>query len=78
MTTSEMGRFTSMPLPRPRMESLLCSDMKPMTIEQEAAYTKYKIDHTEINRKQLHDWKVNWEVNCLAMKIIGDRYNANT
>ena len=54
------------------MESLQCSNMKPMTIEQEAAYTKYKIDHTEINRKQLHDWEVNWEVNCLAMKIIGD------
>lgn len=63
-----------MPLPRPRMESLLCSKMKPMTIEQEAAYTKYKIDHTEINRKQLEDW----ELKCLARKIIGDRFNANT
>ncbi len=58
-----------MSLPKQPMESQACSKMKPMTIEQEAAYMKYKIDHTEINRKQLHDWHVKY----LARKIIGDQ-----
>jgi len=42
--------------------------MKPMTIEQENALSKYRIEHDEIDRKSLQDW----QLRCLARQVLID------
>lgn len=57
-----------MSLPKQRMASPQCSNMKPMTVEQGAWLAKYKTDCTEQNRLNKEDW----EIRSLACEIIRD------
>ncbi len=64
-----------MPLPKPRMESPQCSNMKPMTIQQGAIYHKYRINHDARNEHNLKVWRQLYAETELAIAILKDHFS---
>lgn len=68
-----------MSLPKQPMESPACSKMKPMTVEQEAIYTRYKSDNDFRNECNLKTWRKLWTThNELIEELKGVTPDANT
>jgi len=45
-----------------------------MTVEQEAIYTRYKIDHDEINKHNLKAWQKLYAIQQLAISMLKDHF----
>jgi len=57
--------------------------MKPMTVEQERAMTKYKINHDELNEHNLKIWRQLYTDTQFAISMLRDhfrkgKHNADT
>lgn len=74
MTISDMARFTSMSLLKPPMASPQCSDMLPMTTEEEWMCAQYRNDCVEKNRRNRYAW----ETKSVALACIGETDVAKT